>query len=149
MHRCRSPASFAIDRPPARAEKHVMKRWFSMALLIGALLGLFGQAAAFALAQPVAGQAAGHETALAAAAEMSADCAEMMGLEKQHPGQPCAGMTLDCIAKMGCSSTLMLVAPAAADFPHEYRGGIPMLMPVATLVGLNLSPEPHPPSRLG
>ena len=65
-----------------------MKRWFSFLLLMGALLGLMGQEAAFSRAMPVE-----MADQTATAAEMSADCAEMMGLAKQNP-QPEQGTTL-------------------------------------------------------
>ena len=121
-----------------------MKRWYSMLLLIGALVGLFGQEAAFAsgpLAQPV-------EQA-SPPSGMSVDCAEMMGLAKSQPDQPCQGLTFDCIAKMGCGLSLALVPPTVSSLPSQYREGIPAPLPVAPLIGRNLSPEPEPPARLG
>ncbi len=123
---------------------NAMKRSFFMMMLFGALFGLFGQGAALVLAAPA--QATEQATAVSG---MSADCAEKMSLEPQQPDQPCTGLTLDCIAKMGCAVPLALVPPASADLPGEYREGIPMPMPVTSLVGHDLGPEPEPPARLG
>ena len=123
-----------------------MKRWFSLLLLLGALLGLLGQEAAFAHVMPVA-----NVEQTVAASQMSADCAEMMGLAKQkpQPEKPCQGMTPDCIAKMGCAVPVALLPPLAPGVAREFRAATPPQMPVAPLVGRNTGPEPEPPTRLG
>jgi hypothetical protein len=129
-----------------------LKRWFSLALLLGALLGLLGQEAAFAHVMPV--EKAG-QTATAAqmnAGQMSADCAEMMGLAKPQPQpekQPCQGMTPDCITKMGCAVPLALIPPLAFDLVPQFRAAAHLQTPVAPLVGRDTGPEPEPPARLG
>lgn len=126
-----------------------MKRWLSLLMLMGALLGLIGQEAAFArvMQAPKVDQVA----ATAAAAQMSPECAEMMGLTKQKPksDQPCQGMTPECIAKMGCAAPLALLPPLASDPAPEFRAMLPDIVPASPLVGRNLSPEPEPPARLG
>ena len=123
-----------------------MKRCFSLLLLMGALLGLMGQEAAFARAMPV-------ETTdqTVTVAQMSADCAEMMGLAKENPqpDKPCEGMTPDCIAKMGCSVPVSLIPSVLSAHPTKFRLLTPRQMPVAPLVGRETCPEPHPPARLG
>lgn len=123
-----------------------MKRWISLLLLAGALLGLLGREAAFA--QVIPAQKA--EPAVAAA-QMSADCAEMMGLAKQkpQPEKPCQGMTPDCVAKMGCAVPLALLPPLMSAISKDYRAVPPQQMAVAPLVGRETGPEPHPPARLG
>lgn len=123
-----------------------MKRWFSLLLLMGALLGLLGQEAAFARAMPA--ELADQTVAVA---QMSADCAEMMGLTKQEPqpDKPCEGMTPDCIAKMGCAVPVALIPSLLSALPTEFHPSTPRQMPVAPLVGRETSPEPHPPARLG
>ncbi|WP_231736718.1 MULTISPECIES: hypothetical protein [Sphingobium] len=123
-----------------------MKRRFSLLMLLGALLGLLGQEVAFAHVMPVDGA-----VQLVAAAQMSPECAEMMGLAKQKPqsGKPCEGMTPDCIAKMGCAVPLALLPPIASDAAREYRAEIPRLTLAAPLIGRNVGPEPEPPARLG
>ncbi|MFC0589527.1 hypothetical protein ACFFF7_08895 [Novosphingobium aquiterrae] len=123
-----------------------MKRWFSLLLLLGALLGLLGQEAAFAHVMPVA-----KVEQTVAASQMSAECAEMMGLAKQkpQPEKPCQGMTPDCIAKMGCAVPVALLPPLAPGVAREFRAATPPQMPVAPLDGRNTGPEPEPPTRLG
>lgn len=123
-----------------------MKRWLSLLLLLGALLGLLGQEPAFAHVMPV--EKAEQTTT---AAQMSPECAEMMGLAKQKPqsGKPCEGMTPDCIAKMGCGVPVALLPPLASDSAPEFRAMIPGLAPAAPLIGRNFGPEPEPPARLG
>lgn len=128
-----------------------MKRWFSLLLLFGALLGLMGQEAAFARVMPVEQAAQSVAAPQMSADQMSADCAEMMGLAKQkpQPDKPCQGMTPDCVAKMGCAVAVALMPPLLSATPFEYRLSTPRQMPVAPLVGRETSPEPHPPARLG
>lgn len=127
-----------------------MKRWFSLALLLGALLGLLGQEAAFAHVMPV--EKAG-QTATATqmnAGQMSADCAEMMGLAKPQPEkQPCQGMTPDCVAKMGCAVPLALIPLFAFDLVPQFRTAAPLQTPAAPLAGRETGPEPEPPAHLG
>lgn len=123
-----------------------MKRWFSLALLLAALLGLIGQEAAFARAMPVE-----QAEQTVAAPEMSAECAEMLGLTKPQPQpekQPCKGMTPDCIAKMGCAVPLALIPPLAFDASPQFREASPPQMPVAALIGRDTGPEPEPPATL-
>ncbi|MGE8134099.1 hypothetical protein ACQKO5_10860 [Novosphingobium subterraneum] len=119
-----------------------MKRWLSLLLLAGALLGLMGQEAAFAHVMPV-------QTVTVTA--MSPDCAQMMGIVKQapQPAKPCEGMTPDCVAKMGCAVPLALVPPVASDAALEFRALPPGPVPASPLVGRETGPEPEPPARLG
>lgn len=123
-----------------------MKRWFTLLMLLGALLGLLGQEAAFAHVMPVE-----KAEQTATAAQMNADCAEMMGLAKQspQPEAPCQGMTPDCIAKMGCAVPLALIPPLTFDLVQQFRAAAPLQAPVAPLVGRDTGPEPEPPARLG
>jgi hypothetical protein len=130
-------------------DKEMMKRWFSMLMLIGALLGLLGQETAFASApsMQVSEQAS-------APGGMSADCAEKMGLTAhsafgQQPETPCQGLTLDCLAKMGCALPVVLIPPAVSGTSAQYRPETPAPMPVTRLVGRDLAPELEPPARLG
>lgn len=123
-----------------------MKRWLSLLLLLGALLGLLGQEAAFAHVMPVE-----RAKQTAAVPQMSPDCAQMMGLTKQQaqPAKPCQDMTSDCIAKMGCAVPLALIPPLAFDAVPQLRAAAPPQMPVAPLVGRDIGPEPEPPTLLG
>lgn len=123
-----------------------MKRWLSLTLLLAALLGLIGQEAAFAHIMPV-----GKTEQVAAATQMSAECAEMMGLAKPKPtsDQPCQGMTPDCAAKMGCAVPLALIPPLTLDASPQLRAAVPPQMPISPLIGRNTGPEPEPPTLLG
>ena len=124
-----------------------MKRWLSLALLVAAMLGLVGQGAAFARAIPVE-QA--EQTLVAP--EMSAECAEMMGLTKAQPQpekQPCEGMTPDCIAKMGCAIPVALIPSAMIAPTIQLHASAPLQSLVVRLVGRDAGPEPDPPTRLG
>lgn len=127
-----------------------MKRWFSLALLMGALLGLIGQEAAFARVLPAAQAAQTSAVVQTDASQMSADCAGMMKLAQQpQPDAPCQGMTPDCVAKMGCAAPVALIPPLLGAAPTKFRLLVPGQMPVARLVGREISPEPHPPAALG
>ena len=127
-----------------------MKRWFSLLLLIGAILGLMGQEAAFARAMPSA-QARQTAAAQTDVDQMSPDCAEMMRLVQPPPQSdiPCQGMTPDCVAKMGCAVPVAVIPPLPGAAPTRYRLLAPCQMPVARLVGREISPETHPPASLG
>ena len=121
--------------------------WCIMLLFVAALVGLLSQEVAFANVMPVAKA----EQVSTSAGQMSADCAQMMGLAKQQqqPEQPCQGMTPDCIAKMGCAVPLALISPVAFDASPQFRTAAPPQMPVAALIGRDTGPEPEPPTRLG
>lgn len=123
-----------------------MKRGLSILLLLAAMLGLLGRGAAFAQVIPVA--KAEH---IAAAAQMSPECAEMMGLaaQKPTPGKPCDGMTPDCVAKMGCAVAVALVPPLASTESQTFRAAVPRLAATTPLVGRDIGPEPEPPASLG
>lgn len=136
-----------IDFNDASSDKHPVKRWLSILMLAGALLGLLGQEAAFARGMT----AAKAEQVSATATQMSADCAQMMGLAEQEPQpeKPCQGMTPECIAKMGCAVPLALIPPLAFDVFPQLSAVAPPQMTVAPLVGRDTGPEPEPPATLG
>ena len=117
-----------------------MKRWLSLLLLFGAVLGLLAQEAAFASApaMPIA------DTAIAASA-MSDECAEMMGIEKSQNKGPCQGLTLDCIAKMGCALPPAVVSPATPLAEKTFITASFDPLPVRRLAGRTFGPEPDPP----
>ena len=116
-------------------------------MLAGALFGLLGQEAAYAGGLPLASK----EPVSIAAAQMSPECADAMGLAKQAqlPDEPCQGMTPDCIAKMGCAVPAALLPLLAFDASLQLRAALPSVLPVASLVGRETAPDPDPPSRLG
>jgi hypothetical protein len=100
----------------------------------------------------------GQQTAAAAAPEatqismqtssMSADCMEMMGKQPHPAEKPCKGLTLDCIAAMGCAIPLARLDAAAAV---EQPVVTPVMFWTTTrvLIGADLAPEPEPPTILG
>lgn len=124
-----------------------MKRTLHLLLVLGALLGLLGQAAAYASgprtpAAPMAASTTGMST-------MDAECMEMMQKAPQPAEKPCKGLTLDCIAAMGCVIPMVLRDPAAPEAVPEMFP-IQAYWPAATvLVGNGLAPELHPPTILG
>lgn len=123
-----------------------MKRWLSLMMIAGALLGLLGQEAAFAQMLPV-----GKTQQVAVAAQMTPECAEMMGLANQapQPEKPCQDMTPDCIAKMGCAVPMALIPPVSVNLSPRFRADSPLQMPIVPLIGRDSGPEPHPPAHLG
>lgn len=127
-----------VDAECAKDHAFVMKRRFSLLLLLGALLGLLAQEAAFASAMPM------PDRAITASA-MSDECAEMMGIDKSQDKGPCQGLTLDCIAKMGCAISLAVVTPAAPLAVAGHRRELVDPLAVQRLVGRSVGPEPEPP----
>lgn len=75
-----------------------------------------------------------------------ADCMKMM--DKQHREMPCKGLTLDCIAAMGCvvSMTLSDDLPPAENV--AIRHDLPAEAAIPSLAGRTLAPEPEPLSIL-
>ena len=122
----------------------VMKRCFSLLLLLGALLGLLAQEAAFASAPAMP-----MPDAAIAASAMGAECAEMMEVDKSQGDQPCKGLTLDCIAKMGCALPSVVVSSAMPLAAEAHIPGLLDPLPVRRLNGRTIGPEPHPPLLLG
>lgn len=120
-----------------------MKRWLTFLLLVGALLGLLAQETAFASAPALPSA----ETAFAAA--MSDECAEMMGIKKSQKSAPCKGLTLDCIAKMGCALPPAVVSPAMPLEAKAHVTGLLDPLPVRRLAGRTFGPEPDPPLSFG
>lgn len=119
-----------------------MSRLLRLFLLFGAVIGLLGQEAAFA-----AGPAIVAETSAVSQAPMSSDCAEMM--KQQAPDEsPCKGLTLDCIAKMGCSATIALMPPAAQPIQLALPTALVVPIPVAVMASLTLLPDKQPPKLL-
>ncbi|MES2338405.1 MAG: hypothetical protein V4537_09940 [Pseudomonadota bacterium] len=122
----------------------MLRSCFAFLLLVGALIGLFGVQAAYAV-----GPAASSMVMAAAGASSSETaCADMVGQQKNSVPMPCKGLTLDCIAQMGCVVP-MTIANAALASDHEPLPGEPDFWPaVSILAGGDISPEPHPPSIL-
>ena len=119
-----------------------MKRALQLLLLLGAMVGLIGQAAAYASAPVVV-------SAPMAMAGMSADCMKAMAQEQQPAGKPYKGLTLDCIAAMGCVVPIVLRdAPPVPSSPDLHQA-MAFWTTTTTLHGSDLKPEPEPPTFLG
>lgn len=115
-----------------------MKRVLAFLLLFGAMVGLFDQEMAFASGVGTT-KASSHS-------EMMPGCT--MPMAEQKHDKPCKGLTLECIAAMGCTIPL-----AHADEPAVIESvALARIAPVATatkrLTGLRVLPEPEPPTVL-
>lgn len=128
-----------------------LKQMLPFLMLLGALLGLLGQEAAFASSPPsVSGMVAGKAITEMAndGVRMSADCMAMMQKPPLPEQKPCKGLTLDCIAAMGCVIPLAIApAPPLIDkVCHERMEHFPA--PANALSGCAFAPEPEPPTVL-
>ena len=119
-----------------------MRQAHKLALILGVLLGLFGQIVTVAASPAVA-------TAMSAAAPatMPMDCVGMM----QGDGEkslPCQRMTLACLAGMGCLPLFALDSrvPLAAEIVSAELIVISPSYPA--LLGRSTQPEQHPPNTL-
>jgi hypothetical protein len=134
-----------------------VKRALHLFLLLGALIGLFGQGIAIAsipspasaaMAMPVKAMSAKamSETSLSG---MSEDCMKMMAAQQQPGEKPCKGMTLACIAAMGCVVP-MVVRNDSPTLALRNADAVPAFWPTTTVLhGSELTPEPEPPTLLG
>ena len=115
-----------------------MKRHFAFLLLLGAMIGLFGQEMAFASGVPAA-KTSPHS-------EMMPGCT--MPMAEQKHDKPCKGLTLECIAAMGCTIPLAHVDEAAGIEPVALGRIAPVAAVTKRLTGLRVHPEPEPPTHL-
>ena len=107
-------------------------------LVVFALFGLVGQTAAYAMA-PLASQAVSN-IELAAP---STDCAGMT--VPAGDTMPCEGITLDCIAEMGCIAPPALAPSAELSSHAVIYQRVDYDARRATFAGLTISPEIFPP----
>lgn len=119
-----------------------MRRALKLVLVIGVLLGLFGQTVAVA-ASPAVMTAIERMTPTT----MPVDCLGMMkGSDKST--LPCDRMTLACAAGMGCLTIVALEVPSAPVAEAMVAALAPTTPPFRALQGRSVQPEPHPPSTL-
>lgn len=117
-------------------------------LLFGALTGLFGQAIAFASVQQASSRTAASRTMAMAA--MSEDCMKMMAQQQPDPARkPCKGVTLACIAAMGCAMPMILREDDTAAASRKGGDDLGYWPAAMILRGSDLPPEPEPPTLLG
>lgn len=111
---------------------------------------MFGQGIAYATMPATAPKAtSGMAMAGQSMSGMSEDCMKMMA-EQQKPAQkPCKGMTLACIAAMGCVVPLVVRDDSPALGVRD-GDAVPAFWPTTTVLrGGELTPEPEPPTLLG
>ena len=131
-----------VDGNLDKVHSVVVKRLLSLLLVLGALMGLLAQEVAFASAPAM-------QSTVATASQMSDECAEMMGVDASQPDEPCQGLTLDCLAKMGCAVPSAIVTPAAPLAVADHRRELVDPLAVQRLVGRSVGPEPDPPLIFG
>jgi hypothetical protein len=119
----------------------VLKRRLSLLLLLGALFGLFGQGVAYA-----SGPARGATMEVTHTIPAGMDCPEMAAEHKQTPEQPCKGLTLACIAQMGCVVPMTFEEPQATAQRAVVARLAATWPPSPVLAGLDVAPEPEPPT---
>lgn len=126
--------------------KVAVKRALHLFLLLGALTGLFGQALAYASVQT----AVSAPMAMSGMADsgMSEDCMKMMA-QQQPQQKPCKGMTLACIAAMGCVVPMVVRNDSPALASREAAPSLAFWPTTTVLRGSDLTPEPEPPTLLG
>lgn len=74
---------------------------------------------------------------------------EMMQKQQPEPAQkPCKGLTLDCIAAMGCVVPLVLEEPSAPLTAPPLVSALVFWLTQPVLAGSELPPEQHPPTIL-
>lgn len=129
----------------------MLKTRLPLLLLLGALIGLFGQGIAYAAGQAILPRIASSHTTTSAiggghARAAGMECADMANTPNSKPEHPCKGLTLACIAQMGCvmPMTCAEATPLAArSSPARLAASLPTL---PALSGLVIVPEPEPPS---
>lgn len=81
--------------------------------------------------------------------KMATECMEMMNMEDAEPVEkPCTGLTLDCIAAMGCVVPVTLtndVPTVAQCLAHRQSPPEAIFLHLA---GRTVAPEPEPPTLL-
>lgn len=124
----------------------LVKRAIALLIAAAALFGLLAAEAAFAGAPPA--QMVGQTSAATA---MSDDCADMMAATPGQKGQgePCKGMTPDCIAKMGCAISSAVIPTFGVDIQPGFNVLAPLSIQTAQLNGRATTPEPPPPNFPG
>jgi len=121
-----------------------VKRLFASLLLLGALFGLFGAELAYARGAVLATVSAPK------AMTMDADCMAMMAKQQPAPEQkPCKGLTLDCIAAMGCVVPLMATDLGAGLAERILYAAPDFWAATNKLAGQTFAPDPEPPTTLG
>lgn len=124
-----------------------MKRALRLFLLLGAMIGLLGQGFAYASVPP----AMPTQMAMSGMVDsgMSEDCMKMMAQQQQPAQKPCKGMTLACIAAMGCVVPMAVRNDSPSLAVPPANAALAFWTTTTVLHGSELTPEPEPPTLLG
>src|SRR3546814_4005344 len=76
-------------------------------------------------------------------------CRKMMAQQQQPAQKPCKGMTLACIAAMGCVVPMAVRNDAPALAARAADPSLAFWPTTTVLRGSDLTPEPEPPTLLG
>ena len=125
----------------------LVKRLLPVLLLLGAMIGLLGQAVAYASVLPAV--SAPMTMSDMADSGMSEDCMKMMAQQQQPAQKPCKGMTLACIAGMGCVVPMAVRNEAPALAVRSADPSLAFWPTTTVLRGSDLAPELEPPTLLG
>ena len=131
-----------LDLVERQAENIRMRRAHKLVLILGVLLGLFGQMVTVAASPAVA-------TAMTAGAPatMPIDCVGMMQKDGEK-SLPCQQMTLACLAGMGCLP-LFALNSRSSPVPEMVSTDLLFISPsYPALLGRSNQPEQHPPNTL-
>ncbi len=111
------------------------------------MLGLLGQGFAYASVAP----AMPTQMAMSGMVDsgMSEDCMKMMAQQQQPAQKPCKGMTLACIAAMGCTVPMAVRNDPPALLAPAANTALAFWTTTTVLHGSELTPEPEPPTLLG
>jgi len=81
---------------------------------------------------------------------MDADCMAMMAQQQPAPDKkPCKGLTLECIAAMGCMVPLAAADLAGSVATPDTYGALGFWPTTSVLTGKSFAPDPDPPTKLG
>lgn len=115
-----------------------MKPLLGLLLALGALIGLFGQEAAYARSVtqvPVASRSA----------QADRDCMAAMRSHSKPASVACQGNDLDCIAAMGCTIPLALTEEQRLQDRARKAPPTEFWSRARPLVGIEIAPERLPP----
>jgi hypothetical protein len=131
----------------------VSRRIVPLLLLLGAMTGLFGQQAAYALGpafvKPITSERH-HPSPMTGMTAM--ECDQMM-MEAGQPaqrydGKPCKDMSLACIAAMGCTIPIVLGGAPEPILSKPILAPATFWSTTSRFVGRSYGPEPEPPAHL-
>ena len=124
-----------------------MQRLLKLVLLLGVMVGLFGQTMAMAAAPTCSATMRGMPAMHGATTAISNDCMDMCSGMKPDSA-PCKKMSLQCLAAMGCTVPMFLEERPSTLSQTVLQKIAPTWPTVERLVGRSYGPEPDPPSFL-